>query len=118
MSQTSSTPTLGPSDERLRELAVRRLKKKQAFRGHLTVYVAVNLVLWGVWVIGGVVSGWVFPWPVFPTVFWGLFVLGQANDVYWRKPLSEEAIQAEVAELRASPSLHRLEARSEDVDCC
>lgn len=120
MTQTSTAPDRSehrdpasfdrrPSEAALRRLAVRRLRQKQAFRGHLLVYVAVNLAFWTVWVVGGIVDAWIFPWPVFPTVFWGLFVLGQANDLYWRKPLSEQRVQREIERLRAASPFEQLD---------
>jgi hypothetical protein len=105
-----------PSEEELRRVAVRRLKKKREFRNHLFVYVVVNVGLWAVWVIDGINSTWQFPWPIFPTVFWGLFVIGHAIDVYWRDPLSEEAMQREIEQLRAASTTHRLDTYDTDDD--
>jgi hypothetical protein len=44
-------------------------------RGHLFVYLAVNITLWVVWASTG--AG--FPWPIFPTVFWGLSFLPSSS---------------------------------------
>jgi hypothetical protein len=90
-----------PSDE-LREQAVRSLKKKKEFRGHLFVYLVVNVALWTIWAVEVARNGYEFPWPVFPTFFWGLFVLGQARDVYGASPLREDKIQGEMERLRRS----------------
>jgi len=76
-------------------VAIGRLKKKRGFRGHLFVYTVIN--------------GFEFPWPIFVTVFWGLFVLGQANDLFRRDPLREELVQREIEELRAAARLHPLD---------
>lgn len=73
--------TTPPAEEELRRVAVRRLKKKRDFRSHLFVYVVVNLAFWVGWAVDAAINGLAFPWPVFPTVFWGLFVFGQARDV-------------------------------------
>lgn len=108
-------------EEELRRLALRRLKKKREFLSHLFVYVVVNVGLWAVWAIDGITSTWEFPWPIFPTVFWGLFVIGQANDVYWREPLSEEAVQREIEQLRAASKTHPLDTydtEDDDDDWC
>ena len=96
-----------PSESELRRLAVRRLRRKRAFRRHLSVYLGVNTAFWLVWIIGGIASRWIFPWPIFPTVFWGLFILGEASDLYWRAPLTEAQVQREIEHLRRTPSRAR-----------
>lgn len=98
-----------PSEAELREAAIRRLKKKRDFRSHVFVYVVVNLAFWVGWAIDGAINGWQFPWPMFPTLFWGLFVLGQANDLFRRDPLREELVQREIANLRAAARVHPLD---------
>ena len=105
-----------PSEEQLREAAIQRLKKKRDFRSHLFVYIIVNTAFWVGWIIDGAVNGWEFPWPLFPTVFWGLFVLGQANDLYRRDPLREELVQREIEELRAASRVHPLDTYDLDDD--
>jgi hypothetical protein len=96
-----------PTEQQLREVAIRRLKEKRDFLSHLLVYVVVNIGLWVVWTIDGARDGWEFPWPVFPTVFWGLFVLKHANDVYWGNTLREDRVQREVEALRAESRTHQ-----------
>jgi 2TM domain len=90
------------ADELFRREALRQLKKKQGFRTHLIAYVLVNGFLWVVWgVIYAAASGPWFPWPVFPLFGWGIGLALHAWDVYGRKPFTEEAIDREVARLRA-----------------
>ncbi len=106
----ASTP--GTTEQQLREVAIRRLKEKRDFLTHLFVYTVVNVALWVLWIIDGASNGWEFPWPVFPTVFWGLFVLKHANDVYWSNPLREDRVQREVEALRAESHGHPPDARN------
>jgi hypothetical protein len=80
----------------VREQALERLKKKQDFRGHLLVFTMVNALVWTIWALTG--SG--FPWPLFVTGGWAIGVVMNAWDVYWRKPITEDAVQREVARLR------------------
>ncbi len=89
-----------PSESELRRLAVRRVRRKRAFRRHLFVYAVVNSTFWLIWIAGGVLNEWIFPWPIIPTVFWGLFVMGEASDLFWRRPLSEAQVQHEIDRLR------------------
>lgn len=80
------------------------------------MYVGVNLVLWSIWIIGGIASQWIFPWPIFPTIFWGLFVVGQANDLYWRDTLSEDQVQREVERLEIATRTRPIEAYDDRAD--
>jgi hypothetical protein len=90
---------VGSSPEVVREQAVRRLKKRRDFHAHLFVYVVVNLVLWGVWSVIGMTSGWGFPWPLWVTLGWGLGVVFNAWDVYGRRPITEDEIRREMGNL-------------------
>lgn len=81
----------------LREQALERLEKKQDFRGHLLVYLMVNALVWTIWAA----TGAEFPWPIFVTFGWGIGVVMNAWDVYWRAPISEEEIESEIQRLRS-----------------
>jgi hypothetical protein len=83
------------SDETMRERALKRLKKKRDFYGHLIVYVAVNGFLVVVWWL---TSGGFF-WPAFPMAAWGIGVVMNAWDV-WQGDFSEADIEHEVARLQ------------------
>ncbi len=82
-------------DSALRERAVRRLKKKRDFYGHVLVYAAVNSFLVVVWWL---TSGGFF-WPAFPMAAWGIGVIMNAWDV-WQGDFSEAAVEREVARLQ------------------
>ncbi len=84
-------------DERLREEARTRLKKRSDFHAHVLVYVLVNTFLVIIWAMTG--AG--FFWPVFPIVGWGIGVVMNGWDVY-REPPSEEQIRREMDRLRHS----------------
>jgi 2TM domain len=80
-------------DQTARDRAVTRLKKRRDFRGHLLVYLLVNTFLVVIW---AVTDGHGFFWPVFPIVGWGIGVVMNAWDVYWRPRITEQAIQREM----------------------
>ncbi len=83
-------------DTELRDRAIKRLKKRRDFRGHLLVYALVNtflVVIWAVTTPGG------FFWPVFPIVGWGIGVVMNAWDVYFAEDFSEEDIDREIEHL-------------------
>jgi hypothetical protein len=86
------------SEQELREQAITSLKKKRDFRTHLVMYVVVNAFLIGIWAIadGG------FFWPAFVLGGWGIGLIGNAWDVYGRKPISEAEIASETERLRGS----------------
>ena len=86
----------------LRAVAIKRLKKKRDFKGHVFVYGVVNAALWTIWAINGATDEFVWPWPVIVTFFWGLFVLGDASETFWKKPISEQEIEQEIARIRGS----------------
>lgn len=76
-----------------RERAVQQLKKRRDFRGHLLVYVLVNAFLAAIWAL---TSDHGFFWPIFPIGAWGIGLVMNAWDVYWRRDITEEAIQHEI----------------------
>jgi hypothetical protein len=90
------------SDVELRDLAFRRLKKRQDFRAHIVVYIVVNAFLWALWAVLSLTSGWSFPWPIFPTLGWGIGVALNAWDVYGRKDITAADVGREMDKLRGS----------------
>jgi hypothetical protein len=47
-----------------------------------------------------VVTGAGFPWPLIVMGFWGVGLVMNAYEVYWRAPIREEDIQREIERLR------------------
>ena len=105
MALRAESPSIAPNrpdeERHLRAIALRRIKRRRAFIGHLAVYLAVNALLWSIWIVNGVANGFGFPWPVLPTVFWGLFVLVQGLTVHRPRHISEEEVERELKQLRA-----------------
>ena len=91
-------------DEELRKLAINRLKQKQAFRTHLFSFVVVNATLWIIWLItaiSGSGGAW-FPWPIFPTLGWGIGLAFNWRAAYGpgSRMISESEVEAEIRRLR------------------
>jgi 2TM domain-containing protein len=84
------------SEQELRDQAITSLKKKRDFRTHLVMYVVINAFLVGIWAI----TGADFFWPIFVIGGWGIGLIGNAWDVYGRKPISESEIASETERLR------------------
>ena len=82
----------------LRERAIKRLKKRRDFSGHLLVYVLVNAFFVVIWAMTNPDG---FFWPVFPIVGWGIGVVLNAWDVYRNDEFDEEQIRREIERLRA-----------------
>jgi hypothetical protein len=78
-----------------RDQALERLKKQQDLRAHVLVYLMVNALVWTIRALTG--TG--FPWPVFVTGGWGIGVVMNAWDAYWRRPITEAAVQREIERL-------------------
>jgi hypothetical protein len=100
-----SEPRPAPDREsEVRERAIRQLKKRRDFHGHLLVYALVNAFLVVIWLVtnpGG------FFWPIFPLVGWGIGVVMNAWDVYAGVDFDEAQIRAEMAHLeRRDTRLH------------
>ena len=109
------SPTLPtPTEDELREVAVKRVKVKRDFRTHLFVYIVVNIGLWTMWIIDGVQDSWEFPWPAVVMVFWGAFLANHWHDAYRRDPLHEDLVQKEIDQLRAAARVRPL--RNDDPD--
>jgi hypothetical protein len=76
-----------------RDRAIAQLKKRRDFRGHLVIYVLVNAFLVAIWAI---TSDHGFFWPVFIIGAWGIGLVMNAWDVYWRRDITEADIEQEM----------------------
>jgi len=69
METTNLQTSNQPRDERLWKIAKRRAE----FKKHLLTYIIVNAFLWGIWIITGIMRGYLgFIWPAFVTFGWGI----------------------------------------------
>ena len=84
------------SEQALWELAVKRLKAKQEFRGHAVIYVLVNTFLVALWAITG--AG--FFWPIFPILGWGIGLGAHAWSTFGPSVATREQIEREMERLR------------------
>ena len=76
-----------------RDRAVQRLKKRRDFHAHLLAYVLVNGFVVLIWVLTGPTG---FFWPVFLIAAWGIGLVMNAWDVYWRREITEQDVQHEM----------------------
>ena len=83
-------------DEELRQQAIRRIRAKQSFTIHLTVYVVVNLLLLTIWLF----TDRGYFWPIWPLVGWGIGLFFHGFGVFRMADISESRIQSEMDRLR------------------
>ena len=72
---------------------MQQLRKRRDFRGHILIYVLVNAFLVVIWAVTDFHG---FFWPIFPIGGWGIAVVMNAWDVYWRREITEQDIQREM----------------------
>jgi hypothetical protein len=83
------------TDEELRKYAIKAIKRKRDFWGHLVAYVIVNIFLVFMWYF---VTGRGYFWPGWVMAGWGIGLAFNAWDAFGRGhgPISDEAIQREM----------------------
>ena len=65
-------------------------KKRTAFKIYLFTYIIANTFLWMIWYMSiakNTASKGSFPWPIWPTLFWGIGVLYTYFEIYRSKHL-------------------------------
>jgi len=82
-------------DEDLRKTARDRIRKRRDFGAHLVAYIVVNAMLIGIWAFTG--AGYF--WPAWVLFGWGIGVVMNAWDVFFRRPVTEHDIDREVRKL-------------------
>jgi hypothetical protein len=69
-------------DPKLWEIA----RKRASFKSNLITYCIVNAFLWILWFLTSndksYSGGWNFPWPIWPTLGWGIGILFHYFDAY------------------------------------
>ena len=74
------------------EGARKRVERKRKFKGDVVAYVVINAFLIGVWAVTG--SGYF--WPGWVLAAWGVFLLLDAWNLYYRRPITEDDIEREL----------------------
>ena len=88
--------TIRPMEENEREQARQRLQKQREFQMHVVVYAIVNLAVWAIWAS----TGQGYPWPAWLTGLWGIGLILNGWEVYFRRPITEADVDREVDRLR------------------
>jgi len=100
--------------DQIRARVEKRFKERQAFLIHLSIYIFINLVLWGMWFIvpqaapamlasalePGEIEFFMLPWPLIVTLGWGIGLVSHFLSYYYKYGAGaeqrEQAIQREV----------------------
>ena len=83
-------------EELIRQRVEKKLNARSEFLQHLTVFLAINGICWLIWIFhrGG------FPWPIFVTATWGIGLVNQYVDYYYKHgrgaDRGEDEIESEI----------------------
>jgi hypothetical protein len=83
------------SEETLRHEATERVRKRREFATHVVAFVVVNAALIAIWALTG---GGYF-WPAWVLGLWGVGLVMNMWDVFWRRPITEHDIEREIERL-------------------
>ena len=72
--------------------ARKRVERKRKFVGDVVAYVVVNAFLIGIWAV----SGFGYFWPGWVLAGWGVLLLLDAWNVYFRRPITDADIEREL----------------------
>jgi hypothetical protein len=79
--------------ENINEAIMRKAKSRVKFKRSLFTYLVVNSFLWFLWLIGDPQYDSLIPWPIYPTLGWGIGLAFQGYSAYYG--ISEDAVQKE-----------------------
>jgi fatty acid desaturase len=74
------------------EQARKRVERKRKFRADLVAYVVINAFLVGVWAA----TGMGYFWPAWVLAGWGVLLLLDAWNVFYRRPVTPADIEEEL----------------------
>ncbi len=78
------------------EEARTRLLRKRKFRGDLVAYLVINAFLVGIWAV----TGLGYFWPGWVLAGWGVLLVLDGWDAYYRHDVTEEDIEREMHRVR------------------
>jgi hypothetical protein len=80
----------------LREEARKRVSKRRDLGAHIVAYTVINAMLVAMWAITG--AGYF--WPAWVMLGWGVGLVLNIWDVYFRRPVTEHDVEREIERLR------------------
>ena len=91
-SETEQVAARSPEYEQARK----RAQRKHKFRGDVAAFVVVNAFLIGVWAA----TGFGYFWPGWILGGWGVFLVLDAWNIFYRRPVTEADIERELRNQR------------------
>lgn len=83
--------------EAIRKRVEKYYKERADVGVHFTIYMIVNMVLWGIWAFTRNMTGdSVFPWPLFISMGWGAGMAGHVLEMMWKAPSRYAALERSV----------------------
>ena len=67
-------------EDRLRRKVEKRIEERNDFYTHLAIYVSVNLMLWVIYFLTSFPDS---PWPIWPTMGWGIGIVAHGMSYYF-----------------------------------
>jgi fatty acid desaturase len=77
------------------EQARARVIRKRKFRGDVVAYIVINAFLVGIWAV----TGFGYFWPGWVLAGWGVLLVLDGWDAYYRHDVTEDDIQREMRKL-------------------
>ncbi len=74
------------------EQARKRVERKRKFRGDLVAYIVINLFLVGAWAA----TGFGYFWPGWVLAGWGVLLVLDGWNVYYRRPVTDADVESEL----------------------
>jgi hypothetical protein len=90
------SPESIPCAATVRSNAVKRVESKRALVSHAVSYVVVNSFLVAIWLLSGAGHFW----PGWIIAGWGVGLVLNVWDTYWRRPITEADVEAEIRRQR------------------
>ncbi len=91
------TEQIERQDQELRKAAVRRLKRRRDYYGHLIVYILMNGLMVGIWALTGMPG---FFWPGIIMGVWGVGLVMDTWNTFGRQEINEQSIRREMDRLQ------------------
>lgn len=86
------------NDVDLRAAAVKQIRRKRDFQGHVVFFLIVNAGLWIAWATTGANPHNL--WPAWVTGIWFVILVFDAYKVYGERPISDQQISREVRRIQ------------------
>ena len=74
------------------------LREKKGFYTHLVIYILVNILLYGIWIINQGID--THPWPIWATIGWGIGIVAHFIGTFISTGFNEKLVEKEYQKLK------------------